>query len=97
LLASASEPLGAGDTKAGRRLRDLSLLGFAFLLGRQFFEVIIDDLGCVLKFFLVRQKLLLQFSLFRITQIIDVQTFQNTNESHASSPSLFTQHSIGSY
>jgi hypothetical protein len=72
---SASEPLGAGDAKAGRRSRDLSLLGFAFLLGRQFFEVIIDDLGCVLKFFLVRQKLLLQFSLFRITQIIDVQTF----------------------
>jgi hypothetical protein len=94
---SASEPHGAGDAKAGRRSRDLSLLGFAFLLGRQFFEVIIDDLGCVLKFFLVRQKLLLQFSLFRITQIIDVQTFQNTNESHASSPSLFTQHSIGSY
>jgi len=72
---SASETHGAGDAKAGRRSRDLSLLGFAFLLGRQFFEVIIDDLGCVLKFFLVRQKLLLQFSLFRITQIIDVQTF----------------------
>jgi hypothetical protein len=74
LFVSASEPPGAGD-KSRRRLRDSLLLGFAFLLGRQFLEMPIDDLGCVLKFFLVRQKLPLHVSLFRVTQIVDIQTF----------------------
>jgi hypothetical protein len=76
LKETASETLGASDAKAGRRSRELLLLGFTFfLLGRQFFEVSIDDFGRVLELFLVRQKPLLQFGLFRITQIIDVQTF----------------------
>src|SRR5262249_30400862 len=88
---SASETASAGGAKAGHRQCELLSLGFTFLLlGRQFFEVCIDDLGCVLELFLVRQKPLLQFGPFRITQIIDVQTFQNTSESHVSSPSLLS-------
>src|SRR5258708_5802965 len=51
-----------------------SLPDFAFLLCRQLFEVSINDLGYVLKFFLVLLKPLLQIGLFRTTQLIEAKT-----------------------
>jgi hypothetical protein len=69
-----SKTRGVGDPEAGDEPRGLPFRDLAFLLCRQLLEVLINDLGYVLKFFLVRHKLLLQIGLFRVTQIINVQT-----------------------